>query len=165
MCSVSRIFRNHAQRAFLCLPLATAIFWQGSSCNDSKMNANSINATNQTQDSSTQTEIRGQWGGQGISLEIGDGTATIEYDCAHGTITEKIVADSSGRFVARGFHVRERPGPTREGEDDTKGQPATYTGSIEGQTMRLTVTLSDTNKSVGTFGLTKGKKGPLRKCA
>ena len=159
MCSVSRIFGDHALRAFLSLPLATAIFWQGSSCNDSKMNA-----TNQTQDSSTQTEIRGQWGGQGISLEIGGHSATIEYDCAHGTITEKIVADPSGKFVVRGFHVRERPGPTREGED-TKGQPATFRGSIEGQTMRLTVTLSDTNKSVGTFGLTKGKKGPLRKCA
>jgi hypothetical protein len=102
------------------------------------------------------------WGGQHISLEVTDRGAEINYDCAHGSITETIVPNGEGKFVAKGVHVRERPGPIREGEDDS--QPAKYSGSIEGDTMTLTVTLSGSEEAVGTFTLTRGKAGRVRKC-
>ena len=69
---------------------------------------------------------------------------------------------SDGKFVVKGFHVKEHPGPTREGEDT--GQPAIYSGSITDQTMTLTVKLSRTDEDIGTFTLTQGKSGRIRKC-
>jgi len=105
----------------------------------------------------------GIWGGQGISLEINDSGADINYDCAHGSISGKIVPDGDGKFVAKGFHVREHGGPVRE-DENRAGQPVTYQGSIEGETMTLTVTLSESKEKVGTFTLMQGKSGRVRKC-
>ncbi len=108
-------------------------------------------------------QMSGMWGGDHISLEVNDSGATVEYDCAHGTITEKLVPDSSGKLVVKGFYVREHPGPIREGEE-ARGEPAVYSASLNGETMTLTVTLSRTKETVGPFTLTHGKMGRLRKC-
>jgi hypothetical protein len=106
---------------------------------------------------------KGVWGGQGISLEVNDQGAQVNYDCAHGTITGKIVPDRNGKFVSKGSHTRERGGPVRE-EGISNGQPATYRGSIDGDVMTLVVTLSETDESIGRFTLTRGKIGRVRKC-
>ena len=119
------------------------------------MNANPSTA-------SQSRDLRGMWGGEHIAMEITDAGATIEYDCAHGSITEKIAPDSDGKFAAKGIHKRERGGPTRQGEDE--GQPAKYRGTIKDQTMTLTVELTENNESAGTFTLTQGKTGRIRKC-
>jgi hypothetical protein len=96
-------------------------------------------------------------------MEVSDSGAEISYDCAHGSITEKIVLDAEGHFSARGRHLRERPGPIRVG-DDRSGQAASYRGTVTGDTMNLTVTLTDSRETVGTFTLTHGKPGRLRRC-
>ena len=70
----------------------------------------------------------------------------------------------SGKLVVKGLYVREHPGPVREGEEG-RGEPAVYSASLTGQTMTLTVTLSQTSETVGPFTLTHGKIGRLRKCA
>ena len=119
------------------------------------MNANA-NTSAQSRD------LRGQWGGQHIAMEVTDAGATIEYDCAHGRITEKIVPDADGKFEAKGLHARERGGPTRQGENNE--QPAVYRGSIKGETMTLTVELTQNNENIGEFTLTQGKPGRIRKC-
>jgi hypothetical protein len=106
----------------------------------------------------------GTWGGEHIALEVTDKGATIDYDCAHGSITERIIPDSSGKFLVKGFHVKERFGPARQGDDMT-GQPATYTGIRDGDTLTITVTLAETKEAVGTYTLTHGKPGRVRKCA
>ena len=126
-------------------------------------NARSANTNTASNTSQSPADVKGVWGGLHISLEITDSGATLDYDCAHGTITEKIVPDRNGKFTVKGVHVTEHPGPVRLGED-TEGEPANYTGSINDQTMTLTVTMSRTNKGVGTFTLTKGKSGRIRKC-
>jgi hypothetical protein len=95
-------------------------------------------------------------------MEVTGSGADIDYACAHGSITETIVPDREGKFVVKGFHVKERPGPVREGEETE--QPAIYHGSIEGDTVTLTVTLAGTKETVGTFTLTHGKGGRVRKC-
>ena len=151
---------------FSCVPLMVLMFWQGSSCNSTKANKNSApNDNHSMSNNSTRqsSDLKGTWGAQGISMEVTGNGAEIGYDCAHGSITEKIVLDGQGRFSARGRHVREHPGPTREGEDRS-GQPATYRGSVNGDTMNLTVILSDSNETVGTFTLTQGKSGRIRRC-
>jgi hypothetical protein len=104
----------------------------------------------------------GSWGGEHISLQVTDAGATIDYDCAHGTITERMVLDRTGKFEAKGFHVREG-GPVRAGGDED-GKPALYIGTTDGKTLKLTVKLASSGETIGTFDLTHGKSGRIRKC-
>ena len=103
----------------------------------------------------------GVWGGTHINIEVGEKSARIEYDCANGTIDGPLVVDSNGNFKLRGTHRVERGGPI-SADDDTKGQPATYIGSIKGNTMTLTLKVADSEAE--TFTLEKGKEGELVKC-
>jgi len=41
---------------------------------------------------------RGTWGGTHVSLTVGESSATIEYDCAHGLIDGPLLTDRRGRF-------------------------------------------------------------------
>ena len=110
-----------------------------------------------------QRKLSGLWGGQGISMEVTDSGATLDFDCASGTITEPIVVDSAGKFSAKGRFARQRPGPTREDENN-EGQPASYSGVIDGENLRLTITLTKNSEKVGDFTLAHGKMGRIRRC-
>ena len=103
----------------------------------------------------------GAWGGPHINLEVGERSAKIEYDCASGVIEGPLVVDSEGRFNLRGTHAMQRGGPVREDEEPRR-VPARYTGAIKGDTMTLTLKLSDSDEE--TFTLAKGKRGELVKC-
>ncbi len=103
----------------------------------------------------------GIWGGQHIRIEVGAKSATIEYDCATGVIEGPLVVDSNGQFNLRGTHKMERGGPIRA-DEEPKQHPATYTGSIKGNTMTLTLKLADFDAE--TFTLEKGNPGELVKC-
>ena len=77
-------------------------------------------------------------------------------------ITEPIVADSSGRFGVSGTHTREHGGPIREDEKaDT--HPARFVGSTDGRTMRMTVTLMDSNQDVGGDRFSRAESAQLCK--
>ena len=104
----------------------------------------------------------GDWGGQHIQMSVTKGSATIEYDCANGTITGPLKIDSRGRFELRGRHAVERGGPARI--DQPAGEPAKYTGWTDGKKMKLTVTLVNSNTEIGTFELTRGGAGRIFKC-
>ena len=104
---------------------------------------------------------KGLWGGQHINIEVGEKSASIEYDCASGVIDGPLVVDNNGHFKLRGTHKMERGGPVRA-DEDPKSLPATYTGSIKGNTMTLTLKLSGFDEE--TFTLEKGKPGDLVKC-
>ena len=103
----------------------------------------------------------GVWGGEHINIEVGAKSATIEYDCASGEIEGPLVVDADGNFKLRGTHRMERGGPIRA-DENPKAYPATYTGSIKGNTMTLTLKLSDSDEE--TFTLEKGTAGQLFKC-
>ena len=103
----------------------------------------------------------GVWGGEHISIQVRAKSATIEYDCARGVINGPLVVDSKGHFSLRGTHSPERGGPIRA-DDQPRQYPATYTGSIKGNTMTLTLKLADSDPE--TFTLEKGKAGELVKC-
>src|ERR1700749_4879442 len=105
----------------------------------------------------------GTWGGEHIGLEVSEQGATVEYDCAHGTIDQKIVTDAGGNFNLRGPHVREHGGPVRKGETEDS-PPAAYKGQIKGDTMTLTVTETDTGETVGTFTLPMAAHTRVLKC-
>src|ERR1043165_4601374 len=84
----------------------------------------------------------GVWGGQHINIKVGAKSATIEYDCASGVIDGPLVVDRDGNFKLRGTHSMQRGGPVRADEEPRK-VPATYTGSIKGNTMTLTMKLEN----------------------
>src|ERR1700741_4329383 len=103
----------------------------------------------------------GVWGGQHINMKVGASSATIEYDCASGVIHGPLVVDTDGNFKLRGAHRMERGGPVRS-DDEPKQIPATYIGSVKGNTMTLTLKLADSDEE--TFTLERGKHGELFKC-
>ena len=105
----------------------------------------------------------GVWGGVGIRLDLTAQGAAIEYDCAHGTIDQPLVADRNGRFSATGVHVREHGGPIRPDEPSDR-HPARYDGEVTGTSMRMTVMLLDLAQSVGPFDLTLGGAARIAKC-
>ena len=103
----------------------------------------------------------GNWGGQHIKIKVTAQSATIEYDCASGMIKGPLVVDSNGNFNLHGTHRMERGGPVRA--DETPNDvPATYTGSIRGNTMTFSLKVGDAEAE--TFTLEKGKEGELFKC-
>jgi hypothetical protein len=105
----------------------------------------------------------GSWGGEHIGLEVTNKSATIEYDCAHGTIDGPLTLDSRGRFKLHGSHVREHGGPIRT-DEPLRTQQARYTGWTDGKRMELTVTIPATKETIGTFSLERGREPRIRKC-
>jgi hypothetical protein len=114
-------------------------------------------------DSVTAPDLLGSWGGAHVSLIVTESGATIEYDCAHGTINESLVLDGLGNFDVSGTHTREHPGPIREGEIPDE-HPVRYTGWTDGGNMDLTVSFVDTGERIGTFSLIRGSPARLVKC-
>jgi hypothetical protein len=105
----------------------------------------------------------GTWGGPHIQLIVQNGAATIEYDCANGSIEGPLKLDSRGRFSLSGKHFREHGGPIRIGEEN-KPMAVRYTGRIDGTRMTLTVTLMNSKSQMGTYQLTRGSEGRVFKC-
>jgi hypothetical protein len=105
----------------------------------------------------------GTWGGSHIRIQVGTRSATIEYDCANGTIEGPLTIDRKGRFSWRGTHNREHGGPIRI-DEKPNGRPAIYSGSVKGDTMTLTVKLADTKEVIDTYTLKRGSLGRVFKC-
>ena len=105
----------------------------------------------------------GTWGGEHVALEITAEGGRIEYDCAHGDLSEPLVVDRSGRFDVTGTHTPKHGGPVRE-DEKLVSRPARYVGRVDGGLMTLTVTVTDTAETLGTFALTRGVAGRLLKC-
>ena len=113
--------------------------------------------------SKTRKISNGTWGGEQIKVAVETNSATIEYSCATGTINGPLVFDSKGKFKFSGTHRVERGGPIRS-DERSNSRPAIYTGVIKGKTMTLTVKLTDTNETLGTFKLVLGQEARLFRC-
>lgn len=112
---------------------------------------------------SAKTVTAGVWGAEHIRVEVSAAGARVEWDCAHGSVEKTLVADGQGLFAVEGIYVRERPGPIRVGVEPPMLR-ASYEGSVSGSTMTLKVVLIESKETVGTFLLTLGDEGRLRKC-
>jgi hypothetical protein len=105
----------------------------------------------------------GVWGGEHVRLEVNDGGAAVEFDCANGSIDQPVVLDGEGRFNVKGRYAAEHGGPVRRDENDN-ARPARYAGQVKGDTLTLSVTVGDSKESVGPFTLTRGSEGRVMKC-
>jgi hypothetical protein len=106
-------------------------------------------------------ELVGLWGGKGISVTVGATGATVEFDCGRGSLDAPLALDGSGNFAIAGTYVAEG-GATMQ--DPPPPRPARYAGAIAGQTMTLTVTLTDDNQEIGTYTLGLAQPAEIRKC-
>jgi hypothetical protein len=104
--------------------------------------------------------LSGQWGGPHIDLLLEGGIGTVGFDCAGGTIDTNLAA--SGTFSAAGTYRAGQGGPVRVGQIFTS-QRATYSGSVTGDQMTLSVRLED-GSTLGPFTLTRGAQGQLTRC-
>jgi hypothetical protein len=104
-----------------------------------------------------------EWGGEHIGLTVSANGGALEYDCASGTIDQPIVSATNGNFIAQGTHTPGHGGPIMVGEVPDR-HPAQYEGWTDGETMRLSVTLTDTGQKLGTFTLVRGQSPRVFRC-
>jgi hypothetical protein len=102
------------------------------------------------------------WGGDHVELEVTAEGATLDFDCANGSITKPLQLDAQGNFKIAGTFTRERPGPVMR--DGNLAAVATYSGSIQNGTMKLTISSGPQNESQGEYVLVQDKHGRVFKC-
>ncbi len=133
-----------------------AVFGESGSCRDKQ------GASTKAPAEQNGRLANGVWGGEHIRLEVTDGGANIEYDCAHSTIDEPIALDSKGNFEVKGKYSPEHAGPIRDDEGDSSS--VRYAGHAKDGEMTLTITIPDKKETIGNFSLTHGSEGRLMKC-
>ena len=131
------------------------------------MNAKSCDSKNsdasQRVSSAGDKLAKGVWGGQHIRFEVSDNGVDIEFDCAHGAIKQAIVLDSQGKFDVGGMYAAEHGGPVRRDEESNE-RAVHYAGTVQGDQLTLAISDPKTNEDIGSFTLTKGNEGRIRKC-
>jgi major membrane immunogen (membrane-anchored lipoprotein) len=105
----------------------------------------------------------GAWGGDHVRLSVTANDASVEFDCAHGSVAQAVRLDANDRFDVAGVYVREHGGPVRV-DEPPDSHPARYSGTVNGGVMQLTVTTTDDNREVGSFVLVLGQAGRIVKC-
>ncbi|HLZ00203.1 MAG TPA: hypothetical protein VKT33_14180 [Candidatus Angelobacter sp.] len=105
--------------------------------------------------------VTGTWGGEHIVLEASDNGAKVEFDCAHGEITQPLAPDQQGNFDVSGTFTAEHGGPVRR--DETPNSSAVrYAGHLQGESMALSITRGE--EKLGSFTLTRDAHPLLTKC-
>jgi hypothetical protein len=97
-------------------------------------------------------------------MEVNDTGADIEFDCARGSISQRLEIDDKGRFKVQGIYIAETPAPAAVDGGVSTGVKATYTGTLSGSSLRLEV-LIEGQDMPRTFDLVQGDQGHLAKCA
>ncbi len=110
-----------------------------------------------------QVGLVGAWGGEHLALTVTERGGALEFDCAAGEISEPLEVDAGGRFEAAGVFIPGQGGPVQAGEAPLR-RPARYAGRVVGQTMTLSLTLSETGELIGPFRLRKDAPPQLLRC-
>jgi len=105
------------------------------------------------------TEVAGTWGGDNAGLIVANSDVHVHIGCTLGNVIGPIRPDSNGRFQASGtYNVDAYP------VDRGIIHPANFTGRIVGETMTLTVSLTDISRVLGTVTLIYGKEPKMGPC-
>src|ERR1700687_979778 len=105
------------------------------------------------------TEVVGTWGGDNAGLIVNDTDVHVHIGCTLGDAVGPIRPDANGQFEAPGTsNVDAYP------VDRGITRPAAFSGQIIGQTMTLTVSLTDTARVLGPVTLIYGKEPQMGVC-
>lgn len=88
---------------------------------------------------------------------------TFEFDCAQGVIMSSIKPDAGGDFEATGTYTPQRGGPIKK-DSPPNDLPATYKGTIHGDSMTLEVLLADKAQQPPPLTLKRGETARITKC-
>lgn len=95
----------------------------------------------------------GSWGGRDVSLMLLAEGGSLVYSCGAGSIDPGWTLSHRGEFSASGVHHFGGGPLPPEGHPP---HPARYVGQVRGDTLRLTVTLTDIAQVLGPFTLHRG---------
>ncbi|HKE92083.1 MAG TPA: hypothetical protein VKB45_17245 [Gemmatimonadales bacterium] len=101
----------------------------------------------------TAPSVLGAWGGREASLVLALSGGTLSYPCGAGTIDSTWALGPAGEFTATGEHFFGGGPMPVQGRPP---HPASYAGTIVGDKLTLTVTLTDLNQALGPFHLIRG---------
>src|SRR6202162_4782784 len=105
------------------------------------------------------TQVVGTWGGDNAGLIVSNTDVHVHIGCTLGDAVGPINPDANGRFEAEGtYNVDAYP------VDRGIIHPARFTGQIIGQTMTLTVSLTDAVRVIGPVTLIYGKEPKMGPC-
>ena len=105
------------------------------------------------------TDVVGTWGGDNAGLIVNGTDVHVHIGCTLGDAVGRIVADENGRFEVSGTYNVDAY-PVNRGIT----HPASFTGQIIGQTMTLTVSLTDITRVLGPVTLVYGKEPTMGPC-
>jgi hypothetical protein len=103
--------------------------------------------------------VTGTWGGEDAGLIANDSTAHVHIGCTLGDTNGPIVTDETGHFETPGTYDVDAY-PVARGIL----HPARFIGQVTGQTIVLTVVLTDTARTLGPVTLTYGKEPQMHAC-
>lgn len=98
-----------------------------------------------------------------MNFAVGAAGSTIEFDCATAEISKQLRKKRNGSFEAVGTLTRSGPGPIRI-DRQPEPIPVKFSGKVSGKTMKVAVTNSATGEDLGTYTLTLGVAGRIRRC-
>ncbi len=104
----------------------------------------------------------GSWGGPHAAITFEGGLASVEFDCASGTIDGPVYPAKDGTFTAKGSVRTGTGGPVRVGQI-FKSQRASYAGQVAKDSMTLSVTIEN-GTAMGPFTLRQGNPPLLTRC-
>ena len=103
------------------------------------------------------------WGGEHVAMQMTAQGATMEFDCAHGTIVQPVKPDAKGAFTLTGTYTQEHGGPVFK-SNPPRDVPAVYKGTMHGEHMTLEIVLNGGDQRLPQLSLTRGATGHLTKC-
>lgn len=109
----------------------------------------------------TAPELTGQWGGPDADLTLAVSGGSVEYACGEGTIDPSWSLGPGGQWHAAGQHF------TGGGPVPPSGHPphpAVYAGTLRGDQLTFSVTLTDLDQVLGPFTVIRGRATALNFC-
>ena len=113
--------------------------------------------------SSEQTEpnVIGDWGGTQASLTMTRSGGDLSYPCGAGTIDSTWTLSTDGLLAGRGQHFfGGGPVPVQ----GRQPHPALYSGIVDGDTLTLSVSVTDLGQTLGPFRLLRGGPAVVELC-
>jgi hypothetical protein len=105
------------------------------------------------------TDVVGTWGGDNAGLIVNGTDVHVHIGCTLGDAAAPILPDANGRFEVSGTYNVDAY-PVNRGIT----HPATFSGQIVGQSMTLTVSLTDTGQVLGPVTLVYGREPKMGPC-